>query len=557
MRNISIKHTLAVVLGALLAALIAIAATGILSKMSVMQSLHALDEVAAQQVAAINRSEVNLMEVRVRLARYQEYTERRDNEAAQDALQLARAALDRADNRFEEFQAVEVSPTAIRAPLISTIAAAYPQMITDAFRRDLAAGNYTALLQHRERFNLEFDVLTEAIRAFNRNAQELAKNQIADADKLNKLTMILSAALISLAIVLFIGVQIAISRIIVRPLQRAIVTCENIAQGDLTSNIEQLGKNEIGRLYSAMNDMQSKLQVLVGTLSQSSHAVASSSRQIAGGSQDLASRTEQQAAALQQTAASMDEISSIVRQNSETAVQAEHLTLDASKKAAHGKEEAEQTSLLMRDLETSSKKVNEIIQVIDSIAFQTNILALNASVEAARAGEHGRGFAVVASEVRALATKTSASSKEIRAMIEDISLRIAEGADQALKNGESMDEINQAIVRVNDMMQELALAAKEQESGISQISTAVSEMDSSTQENVSLVEETSTASASLQEEATRLADLVATFKLNHTTQTQTPALVTPTTTRSRLQPASSHQADKPQSITDTSEWQEF
>lgn len=82
-------------------------------------------------------------------------------------------------------------------------------------------------------------------------------------------------------------------------------------------------------------------------------------------------------------------------------------------------------------------------------------------------------------------------------------------------------------------------------------------MDSSTQENVSLVEETSTASASLQEEATRLADLVATFKLNHTTQTQTPALVTPTTIRSRLQPASSHQADKPQSITDTSEWQEF
>ncbi|BCB61328.1 methyl-accepting chemotaxis protein I [Halomonas sp. A020] len=514
MRNFSVKHLLAAVQGLMVIALLAIAATGIVSKMSVMESLRELDEVAAQQVASINRAEVNLMEMRLRLARYTAYVEDGENPSAQEALELARAALQRADTRYAEFTAIEVPPTAVRAPLIAAIDNYYPQMINEAFRSDLAAANYAAIVQHRERFNVEFDRLSDAIRAFNSRAQALAAENIAHAEQGHRVTMLFSGALIVLALLLSLGVQIGINRLIVRPLQRAVELCEHIAKGDLTRHIESLGNNEIGRLYSAMHDMQSKLQSMVGTLTQSSSAVAASSRQIAGGSQDLASRTEQQAAALQQTAASMDEISSIVRQNADTAAQAERLTQDASKKAAHGKQESEQTSVLMRELEASSQKVNEIIQVIDSIAFQTNILALNASVEAARAGEHGRGFAVVASEVRSLATKTSNSSKEIRTMIEDIAGRIAQGADQALKNGESMDDINQAIIRVNDMMQELALAAKEQESGISQISTAIAEMDSATQENVSLVEETSTASASLQDEASRLAELVAAFRIN-------------------------------------------
>lgn len=524
MRNISIKHSLATALALLFVALLAIAATGILSKRSAMESLYALDEVAAQQVAAINRTEVNLMEMRVRLARYHAYLNDGNTQQAQNALALARAALERADARFAAFTAIDVPPTAVRAPLIATIVNYYPQMVTEAFRNDLAAGNFEALVQHRERFNAEFDTLTEAVRAFNQRAQALAAEGLAQAERLHTFTMFLSGALILISIALFIGVQMGINRLIVRPLQRAVQLCENIAQGDLTSDITSLGKNEIGRLYSAMHDMQTKLKTMVGTLAQSSSAVAASSRQIAGGSQDLASRTEQQAAALQQTAASMDEISSIVRQNAETATQAEQLTQDASKKAAYGKQESQQTSLLMRELESSSQKVNEIIQVIDSIAFQTNILALNASVEAARAGEHGRGFAVVASEVRSLATKTSNSSKEIRTMIEDISSRIASGADQALKNGESMEDINQAIVRVNDLMQELALAAKEQDSGINQISTAIAQMDSATQENVSLVEETSTASSSLQDEASRLADLVATFRLHHAQEASATAL---------------------------------
>ncbi|HBM28967.1 MAG TPA: methyl-accepting chemotaxis protein, partial [Halomonas sp.] len=169
-----------------------------------------------------------------------------------------------------------------------------------------------------------------------------------------------------------------------------------------------------------------------------------------------------------------------------------------------------------------------------------------------------RGFAVVASEVRSLATKTSTSSKEIRELIEDISQRIAQGAEQTTRNGQSMADINASIVQVTEMMQELALAAKEQDSGISQVSTAVSQMDAATQENVSLVEETSTASASLQDEAGRLAELVNEFKLKRLAHTlrdsQIPLAVQQTFKTSYASPLA---AAAPSRVAATPEWEAF
>ncbi|MDM7483227.1 MAG: hypothetical protein P3W96_014650 [Halomonas sp.] len=114
----------------------------------------------------------------------------------------------------------------------------YSRLITDTFRNDLATGNYAALVAYRDYLNTEFDVLTDAIRALNRRAQELSATEIAQAERLHQLTLIFSGILIFLAIALFVGVQIGIRRLIVSPLQRAMQLCENIAQGDLTSDIE-------------------------------------------------------------------------------------------------------------------------------------------------------------------------------------------------------------------------------------------------------------------------------------------------------------------------------
>ena len=357
-----------------------------------------------------------------------------------------------------------------------------------------------------------------------------------------------------------------ISRRVVAPLRVAVGHCERIAEGDLTGNIDRSSRNEIGQLFSALGDMQARLRGIVTTLHTSSDSVATGATHIAEGSQDLASRTEEQASALQETASSMEQIASTVRQNTETASKANEISRTAAERAEVGIKEVEASVELMQGMEESSRQIAEIIGVIDGIAFQTNILALNASVEAARAGEHGKGFAVVASEVRTLASRTADSSRQIRTMIEEVTQRISEGSQQAGRSGEKIRGVVESVRQVAAMIDELALAAQEQQSGVEQVGTAVSQMDAVTQQNASLVEQTSTAAANLKDEAQRLAQVVGTFKFEAGQEGVSPAApfapaaaaAAPVTNRPSLQaPASGSRAPAQRQAQAEPEWEEF
>jgi len=168
----------------------------------------------------------------------------------------------------------------------------------------------------------------------------------------------------------------------------------------------------------------------------------------------------------------------------------------------------------MQGISASSRKISEIVSVIDGIAFQTNILALNAAVEAARAGEQGKGFAVVAGEVRSLAQRSAQAAKEIKGLIEDSVTKVGAGSQQVERAGATMQEIVTSVRRVTDIMGEISAASEEQSSGIDQVNRAVSQMDEVTQQNAALVEEAAAAAGSLQEQAQRLAEAVAVFKIN-------------------------------------------
>jgi methyl-accepting chemotaxis protein len=322
---------------------------------------------------------------------------------------------------------------------------------------------------------------------------------------------IVVASLLALALMTLAGWHN--SRRIVGPIRRAVQVAETVAAGDLGSQIVVSGSDETAQLLAALQRMNTSLVAVVGTVRHSSDSISTGSGEIATGSMDLSQRTEHQASNLQQTVASMEQITSTVRHNADTARQAAELAGVASEAARSGGQVVGQMVATMADIAASSQRIAEITGVIDGIAFQTNILALNAAVEAARAGEQGRGFAVVASEVRTLAQRSAQAAREIKALIAASGEKVEAGSRQAGDAGRAMDGMVQQVQRVTQLIAEISRATQEQTGGVGQVSHSLSQLDQVTQQNAALVEESAAAAESLREQAQRLAQAVAQFRL--------------------------------------------
>ena len=323
----------------------------------------------------------------------------------------------------------------------------------------------------------------------------------------------LVAGLVGGGVALFIIYMI--SRAIAAPVARAADMLSEIASGngDLSRRMPVESADEVGALAAAFNRFVASLNVTIREVRDSTGAIASASSQIASGNLDLSARTEAQASSLEETAAAMEELTSTVKQNADNARQANQLVVSASSHAVKGGVVVGQVVQTMGAITESSRKIADIIGVIDGIAFQTNILALNAAVEAARAGEQGRGFAVVATEVRNLAQRSAAAAREIKELIVDSGSKVEAGSKLVDSAGATMQDIVVSVQRVADLMGEIASASQEQSQGIAQVNATVTQMDDATQQNAALVEEAAAAAQSLQDQASRLAQVVSVFKL--------------------------------------------
>ena len=305
-----------------------------------------------------------------------------------------------------------------------------------------------------------------------------------------------------------------ITRQLTHPLRATLATAELIAKGDLTAAQTTARRDELGMLMNAVAGMSQNLRNMIYEIRTGVGQVSHAAAEIAAGNTDLSSRTEEQAAAVEETAASMEQLSSTVKQNAENAHHASKLASDASQTATLGGKQVGDVVLTMQQISSSSKRIAEITSVINGIAFQTNILALNAAVEAARAGEQGRGFSVVASEVRTLAQRSAQAAKEIEGLIAESVERVNTGAKLVESTGRTMQDIVQSVTNVRDIMGEIASASDEQSRGITQISQAIVEMDSTTQQNAALVEQSAAAADSLEEQSRLLTEAVSVFRLS-------------------------------------------
>jgi len=338
------------------------------------------------------------------------------------------------------------------------------------------------------------------------------------ADALASLTAMLASSGV-MAVVVTILAALVLGALISRVLRRLSVVqraLEEIADGDgdLTRRLDTHGStDELGRISAAFNRFVDKVEHVMLDIREASHTIHAATRDIASGNMDLSQRTESQASSLEQTAAAMEQLTSSVRHNADNAHQANELSQSASEIAGRGGAMVEQVVQTMSAINASSQKIVDIISVIDGIAFQTNILALNAAVEAARAGEQGRGFAVVASEVRSLAQRSATAAKEIKVLISDSVEQVRAGEQTVSEAGSTIRSVVESVRKVSDVVAEITSASREQSQGIQQTNDAVAHMDQATQQNAALVEEAAAGAQQLQEQAARLAEVVALFRL--------------------------------------------
>lgn len=363
-----------------------------------------------------------------------------------------------------------------------------------------------------------------------------------------------------ISFVISIILCIYITRMITRPVKEIETAANTMANGVLDISLTYESQDELGSLTSAMKTMSNNLneiirdigyilrelskgnfhvhsgypQLYIGdyepilnslrlirdnlnsTMTQINEAaeqVAGGSEQVSNGSQNLSRGAAEQASSIEELATTLAAISEQVMHNAKSSQKVCQKADSISGELTNSSERMQDMLDAMADIKEKSKKISSIISTIEDIAFQTNILALNATIEAARAGEAGRGFAVVAGEVRSLADKSSAASKDTAALIKDSLLSVESGIRIAHETADSLFTVVDGVQEVTQNVDRISADSLEQSDSLAQIKQGIEDIAIIVHTNSATAEEGAAASEELSAQAQLLNNLVGQFDL--------------------------------------------
>ncbi|MBF0460089.1 MAG: HAMP domain-containing protein [Magnetococcales bacterium] len=299
------------------------------------------------------------------------------------------------------------------------------------------------------------------------------------------------------AVVFGLLVAVLLTRTIVQALTQGVSCAKSIAGGDLTTSICINQGDETGQLGIALTAMVGNLKQVVSDLSIAVEQVGSGSNEISDAAQTLAKGAADQAASIEETSAAMEQMVANIQQNTDNASTTQNIAQQAAKDAANGGSAVSEAVAAMREIATK-------IGIIEEIARQTNLLALNAAIEAARAGEHGKGFAVVAAEVRKLAERSQSAAGEISHLS-------ASSVEVAEKAGGIINKLVPDIQKTAELIEEIAVASREQNQGAAQVNQAIQQLDRVIQQNAGASEEMAATAEELSAQSDMMIQSIAFF----------------------------------------------